>query len=226
MSDNLIYKKMIDVLKDVETIGKNKKNTQQNYSFRGIDDMYNALHGLFAKHEIFITSEVLSEKREERASKSGGVLLWVILDVKFTFYATDGSSVYSITKGEAMDSGDKASNKAMSTALKYTLMQTFLIPTEEKLDTEYENPEPVKKDTPKKSAPVEMPVKTTAKKTPDEALKFFEAFKTQDKDVNEYFQALTKGEKWTLCNACDWIPAEIDAHIIGLLLNKNDKEVA
>lgn len=63
-------------------------------------------------------------------------------------------------------------------------------------------------------------VNFAAKKTPEEALKFFEAFRTEDKDVNAYFQALTKGEKWTLCNACNWSLPEIDAHIIKILLNK------
>src|SRR5690606_30131319 len=84
-------------------------------------------------------------EREERQTQKGGALIYSVIDVKFTFYAEDGSSVSSIIKGEAMDSGDKATNKAISTALKYALMQMFLIPTEEKIDTEYESPEPISK---------------------------------------------------------------------------------
>ena len=124
-------------MKDVEHIGKDRQNTQQNYKFRGIDDMYNELHKHFSKHEVFITSEVISTEREERQAKNGGNLIYSILNIKHTFYATDGSSVSSVMIGEAVDSADKASNKAMSTALKYTLMQMFLIPTEEEKDTEY-----------------------------------------------------------------------------------------
>jgi hypothetical protein len=40
-----------------------------------------------------------------------------------------------------MDSGDKASNKAASAALKYALLQLFMIPTEEEKDTEFQSPE-------------------------------------------------------------------------------------
>jgi hypothetical protein len=143
----MIFKKMIEIMNDIEAIGKNKTNTQQGYKFRGIDDMYNAIHPLFKKHGVFVLSEVLAEKRDERATKSGGVLFAVVLDVRFSFVAEDGSQVQSTVKGEAMDSGDKATNKALSTALKYALMQTFLIPTEElkELNTENDTPEPVTK---------------------------------------------------------------------------------
>lgn len=141
MEQNLIHKKIIAILNEVEFIGKDRKNPQQNYNFRGIDDMYNALHKSFAKNGVFIMSEVTNSKREERPSKGGGLLIWTIVDVRFTFLAEDGSSVQSTMIGEAMDSGDKGCNKAMSAALKYALMQMLLIPTMEKKDPEDETPE-------------------------------------------------------------------------------------
>lgn len=196
MSEHLIYSKMIAILKEVEFISKAKTNTSQNYKFRGIDDMYNALHDLFAKHEVFITSEVLKESREERQTQKGGILLYTILDVKFTCWAIDGSSIYSIMKGEAMDSGDKASNKAMSTALKYFLMQTFLIPTEEKLDTEYENHEPM---------PKEQPI---------------DKMKTLSQDIKDAFAALGFRSKplkaFQLCQDLNWDEAKIKERLNSL----------
>jgi len=132
-------------MQDVEAITKGKTNQQQNYKFRGIDDMYNALHPLFKKHSVFITSNVLESKREERQTAKGGFLMYSIIKVCFRFYTTDGTFIESIIEGEAMDSGDKATNKALSTALKYALMQMFLIPTDEKIDTEYQSPEPLPK---------------------------------------------------------------------------------
>jgi hypothetical protein len=138
----MIYKKMINILQDADFISKDKA-AEQGYKFRGIDDMYNALHPLFAKHGIFISSEVVNGFREERKTKNGGNLIYSIIDVRFTFWAEDGSNVSSTMRGEAMDMSDKASNKAMSAALKYALIQAFLIPTEEKIDTEYEDHKPV-----------------------------------------------------------------------------------
>jgi hypothetical protein len=132
-----IYESINAIMKHVPSIGKDHKNQQQGYKFRGIDDMYNALNPLLAEYGVFATSEVLNAEREERQAKSGGTLFYSILTVKFNFYATDGTFVTSVMIGEAMDNADKASNKAMSTAYKYAFMQLFCIPTEDVKDTEY-----------------------------------------------------------------------------------------
>jgi hypothetical protein len=63
--------------------------------------------------------------------------------VQHTFYAADGSNVVAVTIGEAMDSGDKSANKAMSAAMKYAMIETFSIPTEEFNDTENETHQPL-----------------------------------------------------------------------------------
>lgn len=131
MENQNIYQSIASIMSDVEAIGKNKKNSQQGFMYRGIDDLYNDLQPKFAKHGVFIASEVLDIQREERQSKNGGFLLWTVAKIRFTFYAIDGSSVSSIMIGEAMDSGDKGANKAMSIALKYCLFQLLLIPTED-----------------------------------------------------------------------------------------------
>jgi hypothetical protein len=130
----------------------------QNYKFRGIDDMYNALNEHLATEGVFITSKVIDVKREERQSQKGGTLLYSILTMEFEFFAEDGSSVKSTTIGEAMDSGDKSMNKAMSTAYKYALMQIFCIPTEDEKDTEYQTHEVAKITSP---SPLKQTVTTT-----------------------------------------------------------------
>lgn len=145
-----IYNRLSKIMAEVNPIAKEKSNHQQGYKFRGIDDLYNALHDIFSKNEVFITSEVIDSNREERTTKNGGVLLYSIVRVKFTLFTTDGSSVSSIIEGEAMDNGDKATNKALSVALKYCLMQMFLIPTEDlkSLDPDNSSPEPAPRQQP------------------------------------------------------------------------------
>ena len=149
----LIFEKIPAIMTQVSVIEKTRKNPQQGYSFRGIDDMYNELHGLFASNKVFFTSRVLHAEREERINKSGSTLVYTILDIEFTFYAEDGSNISSVMRGEAMDSGDKASSKATSAALKYALMQMFMIPTLEEKDTEYQSHEVTPRE-PKIIAPV------------------------------------------------------------------------
>lgn len=136
-----IYGLMSKVMAGIGAVGKDKKNAAQGYMFRGIDQVYNAIHGAMSEHGVFPVPRVLEQKREERASKSGGTMFHVVLTVETRFYAPDGSSVAAVTVGEAMDSSDKASNKAMSVAMKYALLETFCIPTEEQKDPENDSPQ-------------------------------------------------------------------------------------
>ena len=140
-----IYPAMSKIFADITSIGKNKTNAMQRYKFRGIDDIYNTLHSLFAESNVFILPEVISKQREERQTKAGGNLIYTSVEVKYTFVCgVDGSQLSIVAYGEGMDSSDKSTNKAMSAALKYALLQTFLIPTED--DADKTTPEPVKKE--------------------------------------------------------------------------------
>lgn len=138
----LIHGKIISVMKEITAIGKGNRNVEQNFNFRGIDDMYNAVHPLFQKHGIFIIPTMSNHVTVERLSNKGSKFLHTHLDATFAFYAEDGSCVTSQMKGEAMDYGDKGTNKAMSAALKYAIMQMFLIPTQElkQLDADKHSP--------------------------------------------------------------------------------------
>jgi hypothetical protein len=138
-----IYSAIINVMAEIGVIGKDGKNKSQGYSFRGIDQVYNACHEAMVKHKVFCTPEVISTERTERPSKQGGVLFCTLSTVRYTFYTEDGSSVSCVTTGEGMDSGDKSANKALSGAQKYAFFQMFCIPTEEKKDSEHDSPEVV-----------------------------------------------------------------------------------
>lgn len=125
-----IFPAIAGMMADMEAIGKDKKNQQQGFMYRGIDQVFNAVHPLFAKHKVFPTCEIVSREVTERATKTGGVLFYVNMKARYTFHAEDGSTVQTEAWGEAMDSGDKASNKAMSVAYKYAMFQLLCIPTE------------------------------------------------------------------------------------------------
>lgn len=114
-----------------EGISKVRRNQQQGYNFRGIDDVYNAVSPLLAKAGLVILPRVLGRDCVERTNAKGTALFYVTVEVEFDFVASSDGSRHTVkTFGEAMDSGDKATNKAMSAAYKYALMQAFAIPTE------------------------------------------------------------------------------------------------
>lgn len=112
-------------------ISKGRKNQQQGYAFRGIDDVYLAVAPLFAEQGIVVLPHYTERTCVERTTTKGGLLFYVTLKGTFELVdASDGSSVSCDLYGEAMDNADKATNKAMSAAYKYMCIQTFCIPTE------------------------------------------------------------------------------------------------
>lgn len=137
-----IFETINAVMEEIGAVGKNSRNEKQKYMYRGVDDVMNALNPAFTKHKLFMVPEVVSQKREERQTANEKNLIYSVLSVKYTFYAEDGSSIYTIVPGEGMDSGDKASNKAMSAAFKYACFQVFCIATEEMKDPDAETPPP------------------------------------------------------------------------------------
>jgi len=136
-----IYSAITAVMEDIGAIGKEKKNISQGFMYRGIDDVMNALNPAFIKNKLFAVPEIIEQQREERRTAKGGLLIYSICKVKYTFFAEDGSSVTVVTIGEGMDSGDKATNKAMAIAFKYACFQLFCIPTEEMQDPDRESHE-------------------------------------------------------------------------------------
>lgn len=127
----MIYQTINNVMSEVGAVGKNKKNQQQGFMYRGVDDVMNALNPAFIKHKLFMVPEVIEQSRERRTTGKGGELIYSVCKVRYTLFAEDGSSVQAVVIGEGMDSGDKASNKAMAVAFKYACFQVFCIPTEE-----------------------------------------------------------------------------------------------
>lgn len=112
-------------------ISKDRKNAQQGYNFRGIDDVYNELNGLLSTHKLLMLPTLVSSEQVERVTKTGGALFYTRIIVQFKLISVqDGSSEVVTVAGEAMDSADKSSNKAQSAAYKYAAMQVFCIPTE------------------------------------------------------------------------------------------------
>lgn len=144
MNTPKVYAAISKVMAEIGRTGisKDRSNQQQGFKFRGIDDVYNAMSPLLASAGLCVLPRVTSRQVTERQTKNGGVLFYVALDVEFDLCCAEDGSKHSIAvSGEAMDSGDKATNKAMSAAFKYACMQVFCIPTEGNPDADAETHE-------------------------------------------------------------------------------------
>jgi hypothetical protein len=161
MSEKKVYKAIAEVTSKLakEGISKARKNEQQGYKFRGIDDVYNALAPFLAEAKLCILPHVEHRECVERINHKGTALFYVTVQVRFSFVsAEDGSEHQVVTYGEAMDSGDKATNKAMSAAYKYAAMQAFCIPTEADNDADAHTHEVKAKPFSDIAAPKHQPV--------------------------------------------------------------------
>ena len=129
-----VYTKIAAVQSELAKVGisKSRRNQQgSGYNFRGIDEVYNTLSPIMAEQGLCILPRILGRTLVERSAKSGGTLFYVVVEAEFDFVSADDGSTHTVrTFGEAMDSGDKATNKAMSAAYKYAALMTFAIPTE------------------------------------------------------------------------------------------------
>ena len=129
------------VMGEIGPVSKEKLNKEQGFKYRGIDDLYNAVQKAMARHGLVMTLSQIARKDNERTTKYGGKLYHSIIDFKVTVYGPNGDAVEFIIPGEAMDSGDKVSNKCMAIADKYAILTLFKVPTDDLEDPDETRPE-------------------------------------------------------------------------------------
>lgn len=114
-----VYQAINAVQKALSVAGITKDRTassggNNSYKFRGIDDVYNAVSPLLAEHQLCILPRMISRECTERLSSNNKALFYVVVEAEFDFVSAEDGSKHTVkTFGEAMDSGDKATNKAM-----------------------------------------------------------------------------------------------------------------
>lgn len=206
-----VYKAINKVQAELAAIGitKDKRNAAQGYNFRGIDDVYNVISPLLAKHGLCILPRVLAREVSERQTAKGGVMFYVSVEVEFDFVsAADGTKHTVKTFGEAMDSGDKATNKAMSAAYKYAAFQAFAIPTEGDNDADAHHHE-VQQRAP---SPPPQPAKLNAKQIEH----ITSLINETGSDFAAFMEWISKGAGYE-CKALADAPAGSYAHAIKQL---------
>lgn len=187
----MIHEALVAIMRDTEAIGKEQRNQSQGFNFRGIDDVMNSLHGVFAKHGVFISPKVLEHRTEEKQTKSGGYMTQHIVRVEYTFTAADGSTHPMSMDGESADSGDKGTSKAVSIAMKYALIQAFLIPTAEEKDPDYQSPK-LERSTRRAGSKLTAEQQQVLDRKLEEAKAAREQTKPANYDMLQYFAEMKK----------------------------------
>lgn len=128
----LIYEALSSVMGEVTAVGKDSRNAQQGFNFRGIDAILNMVAPALRNHNVTVVPIVEAKEYEVVSTKAGGTQGHAVLTVRYRFIAVDGSFVETVVYGEAMDSGDKTYSKAMSVAFRTALIQCLAIPTNDR----------------------------------------------------------------------------------------------
>ncbi|MFF1686047.1 ERF family protein [Streptomyces sp. NPDC058254] len=121
-----VFAAIAAVMRDAMPVGKNQRNQQQNYNFRGIDDVMSAMAGPMRAHGLFILPSVTDRKQERRGEK----MTHVVITMRYRIYGPAGDCLVADVPGEASDFADKSTNKAQSAALKYLLFTLFMLPVD------------------------------------------------------------------------------------------------
>lgn len=141
MENKKVYLQIPKVMAEVGAVSKTGNNSLQNYKFRKIDDIYNKLQPALHKHGVFIIPNIVETKEERFDSQKGTPQIRVKVKVAYNIFADDGSQVTAVVDGEAIDSSDKATNKAFTAAFKYMLIQVFCLALEGLDDADETSPE-------------------------------------------------------------------------------------
>lgn len=137
-----IYGAITNAMGKIDAIAKGKKNTEQGYNFRGVDEAMNALNPVLAESGIFpVFHDIEVILFDSVTSKAGKQGFHTIRRYTFRLYASDGSFVEVKTEGQAIDYGDKTITKAQSVAYREMLYKTFVAPFEKSDDIEETNHE-------------------------------------------------------------------------------------
>ncbi len=137
-----IEETFVAVMRKIGPIAKEQTNEAQGYKFRGIDDVLAEVNAALTEYGLFYLPNVISYEREWRSAKSGADMVHVFLIVRYDFYNEAGGGPLSMTiPTEGRDASDKATNKAMTGALKYGLLQCFAIPVRDADEQDKTTPE-------------------------------------------------------------------------------------
>lgn len=119
------------VMAEVQGVGKDSLNTDQNYRFRGIDAVVNAVGPVLRKHCVIVVPMLEKASYRDVLTSRGKPSRESTVEVRYRFHGPAGDFLDAVVPGEAMDFGDKGVAKAMSVAYRIALLQALCIPTDE-----------------------------------------------------------------------------------------------
>ncbi len=137
-----LHTAMCAVMQDIGAVGKDGKNTFDNYAYQRWEDIAGSIRRALIKHAVQMSVSVASPpNRDNYESAKGGRMTCSLVHLKITFRLGDETEENEWW-GESADRSDKSIAKAITSGTKGFLLKRFLIPvTPEEGEHEDESPE-------------------------------------------------------------------------------------
>jgi hypothetical protein len=140
-----LRQKLAEVRRRIGYVQKRGHNERFNYSYVTAADIAGSVGDILAELGVIVIPS-LEEISYESAAGRGGTAPMARVIMAYTFADVDsGEEVVATASGQGLDAGDKAPYKAMTEALKYALLQTFLLatgddPEDERVEARFNKP--------------------------------------------------------------------------------------
>jgi ERF superfamily len=135
-----LREKFAEVRRRLGYIQKRGHNERHNYSYVTAADLAGSVGDILAELGVIVIPQLQSISTEPPRSSSDRIAR-VVMNYRFVD-ARSGEELTVRVAGEGADAGDKAPYKAMTGALKYALLQSFLLSTGDDPEDERANARP------------------------------------------------------------------------------------
>ena len=126
-----VHEAIVKIREDVGAVRKDGRNTQQNFNFRGVDAVVNAVSAAMSKHGVMVFPSKVEHRDASKQLSGGKMATAPVVIVDYTFVGPEGDQFVAQVPAESFDLGDKATAKAMSVAYRTCLLQVFTLPTDD-----------------------------------------------------------------------------------------------
>jgi len=123
-----LHARLAEVVAAVKGIPKRGKNAFDKYNYTRYEDVVGRASEEMSKRGLTLTEDMVEHAIDEVPTKNGGIQYRA--SVKLLFTITDGRTGETIEQswwGVAFDRGDKATQKAATSAMKYWLMKLLMV---------------------------------------------------------------------------------------------------
>jgi hypothetical protein len=208
-----LYQKLLSITEEIGKIDKTGKNTMQGYSFIEQAKVVAEVRVQLAKHGVMIIPEIAERSLERynvtRSNGKAGTDIHVQVKSRYTLVNADNPDERMICEwdaGEAIDSGDKATNKAVTASDKSFKMKLFNISDQD--DPDAHSPAAAAKEVSYTKSPEEpsrsvndVPLSALTKDVLKEAIQKSNRFKSVTEVKGFYYDTIGKEAPTTEADA-------------------------